>query len=189
MAYSGTVPAWDKKFEQGISHWGNAGSALITQMQSMLNTHTHAGTPDGTAIPSSNVPVSVRTKTSLVTLVDAAQDTTITVPIFKAPGGAPALITGIYWIPTANVVGQDTNYLTLTITNKGTAGDGTAVVGAAITMNAAGGTAVANVPKAFTGATATVTANQVLVISKGTVGSGLSLPASCIAIDYLVQDA
>jgi hypothetical protein len=188
MAYSGTVPAWDKKFEQGISHWGNAGSALITQMQSMMNTHTHGGTPDGTAIPTSTLSSAARTKTTMVTLVDAAQDTTVTVPIFKGPATCRAAISAIYWIPTANVVGQDTNYLTLTITNKGTAGAGTTNMGL-VTMNAAGGTALANVAKSITGAAGVISPNEVLVITKGTQGSGLQLPASYLAIDWTTIDA
>ncbi len=197
MAYSGTVPAWDKKLEQGIAHWRTEGSALITAMLSMMNTHTHGGTPDGTAIPLANLPTLTtltipqvaRTQSQVSILVDTAHDTTFTVPVFQAPTGTKAVITAINLITEANLVGQGTNYLTLTAVNKGTAGAGTPVV-ATLTMNAAGGTAVAYASKSMGAITnGTLSANEVLVISKGTQGTGLQLPASRVAIHYYTIDA
>lgn len=113
-----------------------------------------------------------------------ASDTTFNFPIFQAP--AACTVAAVYLVSSANIVGQDTDYLTVSAINKGTAGAGTPIL-VTKTMNAAGGTVVGLVPTSLgtISGVATMAANEVLVITKGTAGTGLSFPASVAYVETI----
>lgn len=111
-----------------------------------------------------------------------SNDTTFEVPIFRAP--TAVTVQAIKLVTGSDLVGADTNYLTLTVYNRGTAGAGTAQL-VSKTMNAAAGT-IENYTPTTLGAVsnASLTAGQVLTIAKGTAGSGLSFPLSSVIVEY-----
>jgi len=213
MAYATTMPDWNVGFAQGMAHWVHNGSALIQGLSDFAEQHTHTGTADGAQVAAggyaalsiddadlaanavttakitdanvtaAKLATGAKTFTHMALLTLAADDAaTLAVPVFVSPG--TVTFSAISLVTPTQIVGADTNYFTLTAYNGGTVGTTATAIGT-LTMNAAGGTILAKSIKALTTAGGTLTTGQIVTVSKGTVGSGLQLPAGCqIVVKY-----
>jgi hypothetical protein len=105
-------------------------------------------------------------------------------PVLRAPRRMK--VTGARFIPKAAITADATNYLTLTLRNRGAAGAGTTQVAA---RSFATGNAAAFVADAMTvSATAAnliLAAGDVLTAEKLNSGTGLALPAGTLEVAYL----
>lgn len=104
-------------------------------------------------------------------------------PLFRAP--FRCTITSVDWIPDTNVTGTATNFFTLNVRNRTTAGAGTAIP-AALAFSAGGVTATAQVPGAITlsgtAADLVLAAGDVITAEKAVTGTGLACPAGTIVV-------
>lgn len=94
-------------------------------------------------------------------------------------------ITNVDWVADTAVTGQATNFFTLNVRNRTTAGVGTGIP-AALAFSAGGVTAVAQAPTPITLATLQETLNvapgDIITAEKAVSGTGLAMPAGSIVI-------
>lgn len=112
-----------------------------------------------------------------LTVAVAGQGTAGTTDEFSlGPVPFKATVTEAYFVPTANITGHTTNYMTLQLTNRGQAGAGTTAVASLAFTNGVTGTA--HDAKALTVDTAAddVAAGDVLTLDKAVAGTGLAMP-------------
>lgn len=88
-------------------------------------------------------------------------------------------IVGVSFTTTNAITGHDTNYMTLAVRNKGTAGTGTTAVTGTRTYNVAGGNVTAMDEEAFTLSSTSsaliIAADEVLALNKAEANSGMAL--------------
>ena len=95
-------------------------------------------------------------------------------------------ISAASFTPSANVVGNDTNYVTLKVINRGAAGAGTAVAAsAALTVTGSGGTLIGGDEFALTVDTArnTVAAGDEIEFTSTASGGGLAVASGLLQVD------
>lgn len=96
-------------------------------------------------------------------------------------------VTGVTIVPNAAITANVTNYFTLTLTNKGAGGAGSAAVA---TRSWAATNSVAFVPEAMTlGAAAdlNVAAGDVLDLARTIAASGLAMPDMLVVVKYKLR--
>lgn len=103
-------------------------------------------------------------------------------PIMVAPDAIT--VTAVRWVPAAAVTGNNTNYFSLALQNRGTAGTGTTAVTA--TKDYLTGTdSVAHKSESLTvSGTTSVAAGEVLALVRTVAASGLAQPDGLVEIEY-----
>jgi hypothetical protein len=110
--------------------------------------------------------------------------------VWKNWHGNRVTVTAVSFIPDANITGDNTNYFTFTLQNRGTSGSGTTTVATlAFTLGVDG---VAHDEKAITvsgtAANLQVATDEVLAVSKtATAVTGLDMPDGRVVIKYRVK--
>lgn len=123
------------------------------------------------------------TRTMQVSLPATAQAATADLTVGEVPFAGT--VTGASYVPEADITGADTNSRTLTIVNKGAAGNGTTVVATLAFTNGINSTDFNET--AFTlsvveGAT-TVAEGDVLAVVSTAVGTGIADPGGLVQIE------
>lgn len=115
----------------------------------------------------------------------ATAGTADTWPILSSPGSI--VVTAVRWTPAAAVTGDNTNYFSLALQNKGQAGAGTT----AVTSTKAYTTATDSVAHDSEALTISATAANTLAVSgdvlslvRTVAASGLAMPDGLVEIDY-----
>lgn len=108
--------------------------------------------------------------------------------VVQVVGEAPFAgdISGVSFAPSANVVGHDTNYVTLQLINRGSGGGGTAVAASqALNIAGAGGTLIAGDEKALTVDTArdSVAEGDLLAFTSAPSGGGLAVASGLVQVE------
>lgn len=106
-------------------------------------------------------------------------------PVFVAPGNIK--VTGVNWTPAAAVTGDNTNYFSLAVQNKGSDGSGTT----AITQTKAyttGTNSVAHDTEALslsaTEANRNVASGEVVSLVRTVAASGLAMPDGVLEVSF-----
>lgn len=122
----------------------------------------------------------------IVSIPVAGQGTASTVDEFLgfvAPGNIK--ITGVKWVPTANITANGSNYFTLTVRNRKADASGTALPAS---RSYAATNSTAFVPEAMTlsstAADLLVASGEVLSIEKLVTGTGLAMPDGVVQIEF-----
>lgn len=130
-------------------------------------------------------------RTHLVTLQVLATSTADEIPVFYNNFRQSVTITAAKFIPTNAITGDNTNSMTLTLRNKGTAGTGTTAVTSALAF-LTGTNADALTPTSLTLSTTDanliVAAGEVLGLNKAVGGSGITLEGQLL-IEYTFDSA
>jgi hypothetical protein len=115
----------------------------------------------------------------------ATAGTADTWPVFYAP--ANCTITSIDWVPAAAVTGDNTNYFSLAVQNKGTAGSGSTAV-TSTKAYTTGTDSVAHDGEALTlsatAANLNVASGEVLALVRTVAASGLAQPDGLVRIGF-----
>jgi len=156
-----------KKSLQGLMHWVSGGDAAVEQ--ATVNRRVCVQFPSGIPVTSGTVPE---------------------FPIYqdgRLPGGA--VVTAVKYVPSAGLTANSTNYATLTLGSRTSAGGSlTAVATANTKLSGAGGTgdwsAFSPVSIAVTAANATVPANGMLTVTAVKSGTGVDIPSGALVIEY-----
>lgn len=105
-------------------------------------------------------------------------------PLFRAE--ADITITAAYFIPQANITGQDTNTMTVKVINAGTDGSGTTLI--ASKAYTSGNNATALKPEALTLSTTAanldIDAGEVIAYFNDQAGTGLNCPEGVIEVHF-----
>jgi hypothetical protein len=120
-----------------------------------------------------------------VTVPPTAAGTAITVPVIELPWDIT--VTGVLWVPGAAVTANGTNYVTLSVRNRGAAA-GTVVIAE---RSYASGNSVARTPEQLTlSGTASdlaPAAGDLLTVEAAHTASGLAVPAGLVQITYRLR--
>jgi hypothetical protein len=115
----------------------------------------------------------------------ATAGTPDTFPIFVAPG--KITVTGVRWVPAANVTGAATNNFALAVQNRGQDGSGTTAVTTTKTYdNGVNGVAhdSENFTLSATAANLNAVANDVISLIRTVNGTGLAMPDGAVEVDF-----
>lgn len=102
--------------------------------------------------------------------------------IFKAPEACE--ITGAYIVTDADITGADTNYMTLSIVDKGSDGSGTTAIASLAFTSGTDATAFDALSLGTLGAGKTLAAGDVVSFKKAEAGSGMNMPNLLVVIEY-----
>jgi hypothetical protein len=135
----------------------------------------------------------------MTTLKELRGDLVFTLPVAAIAGGSVgetpglvlpfnATVTGVKWVPAANITANGTNFFTLILRNRGAAGSGTAQA-ATRAYSATNGVAhtAENMTLSGTAADLQLAAGDVLTVQKTEGGTGLAMPAGVVQVSVRVR--
>lgn len=148
---------------------------------SVINADGAISVPSGQTLTIGGVKVTT-TQTVQARVPTTAAGSTGEWAIFKAPEACE--ITAAYIVPDSAITGADTNYMTLSIVDKGSDGTGTTAIASVDFTSGTNAAAFDATSLGTLGAGKTLAAGDVVSFKKAEAGSGMNMPNLLVVIEY-----